>query len=116
MEDFSGNRTGTGGLVTFADSGWLLSIVMFHQPHFRGQPAERPVFWGYGLRGDRPGDVVRKPMAQATGGGDPRRTRRPASAEPASAPAFSTGAGHPLPHALHHQPVHAAPHGRPRRR
>jgi oleate hydratase len=67
MEDFSGNRTGTGGLVTFVDSGWLMSIVMLHQPHFRGQPAGRPVFWGYGLRGDRPGDMVRKPMEQATG-------------------------------------------------
>ncbi|MFP1630978.1 oleate hydratase [Zhengella sp. ZM62] len=67
MEDFSSNRTGTGGLVTFADSGWLMSIVMFHQPHFRDQPADRPVFWGYGLRGDRPGDAVRKPMAEATG-------------------------------------------------
>jgi oleate hydratase len=67
MEDFSSNRTGTGGLVTFADSGWLMSIVMFHQPHFRRQPARRPVFWGYGLRGDRFGDEVRKPMALATG-------------------------------------------------
>ncbi|HBG97993.1 MAG TPA: oleate hydratase [Rhodobacteraceae bacterium] len=68
MEDFSSNRTGTGGLVTFLDSGWLMSIVMFHQPHFRGQPAERPVFWGYGLRGDRSGDAIAKPMAEATGG------------------------------------------------
>jgi len=67
MEDFSSNRTGTGGLVTFADSGWLTSIVMLHQPHFHGQPAGRPVFWGYGLRGDRPGDVIAKPMAQASG-------------------------------------------------
>ena len=67
MEDFSSNRTGTGGLVTFADSGWLMSVVMFHQPHFRDQPAGRPVFWGYGLRGDRPGDAARKPMAEATG-------------------------------------------------
>ena len=67
MEDFTGNRTGTGGLVTFANSGWMLSMVVFHQPHFCGQPIERPVIWGYGLRGDRPGDVVRKPMAQATG-------------------------------------------------
>ena len=38
MEEFSGNRTGTGGLVTFVDSGWLMSIVVFHQPHFRSQP------------------------------------------------------------------------------
>lgn len=67
MEDFSSNRTGTGGLVTFTDSGWLLSIVMVHQPHFRGQPADRPVFWGYGLRGDRLGDAVKKPMEQTTG-------------------------------------------------
>lgn len=67
MEDFTRNRTGTGGLVTFAESGWLMSIVMFHQPHFRGQPANQPVFWGYGLRGDRPGDAIAKPMAQATG-------------------------------------------------
>ena len=66
MEDFSSDRTGTGGLVTFVDSGWLMSIVMFHQPHFRGQSANRPVFWGYGLRGDRPGDAVRKPIADAT--------------------------------------------------
>lgn len=67
MEDFTSNRTGTGGLVTFAESGWLMSIVMFHQPHFRDQPAERPVFWGYGLRGERAGDSIAKPMAQATG-------------------------------------------------
>ncbi len=67
MEDFSSNRTGTGGLVTFVDSGWLMSIVMFHQPHFRGQPANRPVFWGYGLRGERSGNAVRKPMAEASG-------------------------------------------------
>ncbi|MEO1207794.1 MAG: oleate hydratase [Pseudomonadota bacterium] len=67
MEEFSSNRTGTGGLVTFVDSGWLMSIVMFHQPHFRGQPSGRPVFWGYGLRGDRHGNQVHKPMARATG-------------------------------------------------
>ncbi len=67
MEDYSGNRTGTGGLVTIADSGWLMSFVIFHQPHFRGQQHGRYVFWGYGLRGDRPGDVVKKPMWQATG-------------------------------------------------
>ncbi|MFC2967768.1 oleate hydratase [Acidimangrovimonas pyrenivorans] len=67
MEDFTGNRTGTGGLVTFADSGWILSIVLFHQPHFRGQKHGTYVFWGYGLRGDRPGDFVDKRMWQATG-------------------------------------------------
>jgi oleate hydratase len=67
MEDFTNNRTGTGGLVTFAGSGWTLSIVLFHQPHFRGQKHGTYTFWGYGLRGDRTGDFVKKPMWQATG-------------------------------------------------
>lgn len=64
---FTGNPTGTGGLVTFAGSGWLLSVVAFHQPHFRAQPDGTGVFWGYGLRGDRPGDAVAVPMWSATG-------------------------------------------------
>jgi oleate hydratase len=67
MEAFTGNRTGTGGLVTIAGSGWILSVVMFHQPHFRDQAKGKYVFWGYGLRGDRPGDFVKKPMWEATG-------------------------------------------------
>ena len=67
IEDFSNNRTGTGGLITFADSGWTLSFVLFHQPHFRGQKHGAYTFWGYGLRGDRPGDFVNKPMWEATG-------------------------------------------------
>jgi len=67
MEDFTNNRTGTGGLVTFADSNWILSVVLFHQPHFRAQKHGAYTFWGYGLRGDRPGDFVKKPMWEATG-------------------------------------------------
>jgi oleate hydratase len=67
MEDFTDNRTGTGGLITFAGSGWTLSIVLFHQPHFREQAHGTYTFWGYGLRGDRPGDYARKPMWEATG-------------------------------------------------
>ncbi|MCE8513658.1 oleate hydratase [Ruegeria pomeroyi] len=67
MEDFTNNRTGTGGLVTFAGSGWTLSLVMLHQPHFRAQEHGTYVFWGYGLRGDRNGDFVKKPMSEATG-------------------------------------------------
>ncbi|MFZ7092713.1 oleate hydratase [Primorskyibacter sp. 2E233] len=67
MEDFTNNRTGTGGLITFAGSGWILSIVLFHQPHFRDQKHGTYTFWGYGLRGDRPGDFVKKPMWEATG-------------------------------------------------
>ncbi len=64
---FSGNQPGTGGLVTFKDSSWLLSVVLAHQPHFRDQPAGVQVFWGYSLFPDRVGNFVAKPMAECNG-------------------------------------------------
>jgi oleate hydratase len=67
MESFSGNRAGTGGLVTFKDSNWLLSIVLAHQPHFIDQPADIQVFWGYALHPDRIGNFVGKPMSECNG-------------------------------------------------
>ncbi len=67
LEEFTGNRTGTGGLVTFKDSSWLMSIVAFRQPHFRNQPEDVTVLWGYGLFVDKEGDYIKKPMSQATG-------------------------------------------------
>jgi oleate hydratase len=67
MHRFSRNEAGTGGLVTFKDSSWLMSIVLAHQPHFVGQPADVQVFWGYALFPDRIGDFVAKPMADCAG-------------------------------------------------
>lgn len=67
MNQFSGNEPGTGGLVTFKDSNWLMSIVLAHQPHFRNQPDGVQVFWGYSLFPDRVGNFVPKPMAECTG-------------------------------------------------
>jgi len=67
MNKFSGNEAGTGGLVTFKDSAWLMSIVLAHQPHFPNQPADVQVFWGYALFPDRVGDFVPKPMAECNG-------------------------------------------------
>jgi oleate hydratase len=67
METFSGNAAGTGGLVTFKDSNWLMSIVLYHQPHFVGQPKDVQVFWGYALHPDRVGDFVAKPMSECGG-------------------------------------------------
>jgi oleate hydratase len=49
------------------ESSWLASIVLPHQPHFIGQPADVDVFWGYGLFVDRPGDFVKKPMSACSG-------------------------------------------------
>jgi oleate hydratase len=67
MEAFSGNKAGTGGLVTFKDSRWLMSVVLAHQPHFANQPADVQVFWGYALHPDRIGDFVAKPMSECSG-------------------------------------------------
>ena len=67
IEAFSGNRAGTGGLVTFKDSAWLMSIVLAHQPHFTDQPAGVQVFWGYALHPDRIGDFVPKSMSNCDG-------------------------------------------------
>jgi oleate hydratase len=67
MNQFSGNEAGTGGLVTFKDSNWLMSIVLAHQPHFINQPADVQVFWGYSLFPDRVGNFVPKPMAECNG-------------------------------------------------
>lgn len=67
METFTGNKPGTGGLVTFIDSNWLMSVVLPYQPHFLSQPAGVYLFWGYGLFPDEPGNFVPKKMSECTG-------------------------------------------------
>ncbi len=67
MEEFTGNPAGTGGLVTFRDSNWLMSVVLAYQPHFANQPDDVWVFWGYGLHPERRGNLVDKPMAECSG-------------------------------------------------
>jgi len=67
MMDFTGNVAGTGGLVTFKDSNWLMSVVLARQPHFVDQPGDVQVFWGYGLFPDRIGNFVPKPMSACNG-------------------------------------------------
>ncbi|MEV5845302.1 oleate hydratase [Streptomyces sp. NPDC051985] len=67
IEELSGNLPGTGGLMTFKHSSWLMSIVVPHAPHFEGQPEDVYTLWGYGLFVDRDGDFVGKPMARCTG-------------------------------------------------
>ncbi len=67
MERFTGNEAGSGGLVTFCDSSWLMSVVLAYQPHFLNQPDDCWVFWGYGLYPERCGDHVGKPMLACSG-------------------------------------------------
>lgn len=67
MEQFTGNKPGTGGLVTLMDSNWLMSVVLPYQPHFLNQPEDVSVFWGYGLFPDEEGNYVKKRMSDCTG-------------------------------------------------
>ena len=67
VRDFTGNVPGEGGLITFAQSPWLASIVIPFQPHFIGQPDGVSVFWGYGLKMDTLGTFVPKAMADCSG-------------------------------------------------
>jgi oleate hydratase len=67
VTEFSDNQPGTGGLITFKDSNWLMSIVLAYQPHFANQPADVQVFWGYALFPDRVGNFVPKPMSECNG-------------------------------------------------
>ena len=67
IENFTGNIPGSGALMTFKDSAWLLSSVVAAQPHFANQPQEVTCFWGYGLYIQADGDYVKKPMRDCTG-------------------------------------------------
>ncbi|MBP0450557.1 oleate hydratase [Kitasatospora sp. RG8] len=67
IEEFSGNAPGTGALMTFKDSPWLMSIVVPRPPHFDGQPDDVFTLWGYGLFTDTTGEHTGKVMAECTG-------------------------------------------------
>jgi oleate hydratase len=65
-DPYSG-MTVTGGIITFADSAWLMSFTVNRQPHFPDQPDDLIVLWVYALHMDTPGDYVKKPMPACTG-------------------------------------------------
>ncbi|MFZ2068240.1 MAG: oleate hydratase [Xanthobacteraceae bacterium] len=67
MAALTGSKAGRGGLVTLKDSGWVLSLSVFHQPEIIGQSPGTSIWWGYGLYPDRNGDFVKKRMDQCTG-------------------------------------------------
>ena len=67
IQSFTRNHPGGGALVTFKDSAWRLSIVVARQPHFKNQPLDTQIFWGYSLNMFVNGDYVKKPMYKCTG-------------------------------------------------
>lgn len=67
IEEYSSNIPGSGALMTFKESNWLMSIVVAAQPHFKGQTDDETIFWGYGLYTGKVGDYVKKTMRACTG-------------------------------------------------
>ena len=65
-DPFSG-RVVTGGIVSVKDSSWEMSWTVNRQPHFKQQPKDQIVVWVYSLLVDKPGDYVKKTMAECTG-------------------------------------------------
>lgn len=65
-DPYSG-KTVTGGIITFTDSSWVLSVTCNRQPHFPGQPDDVLVVWVYALLMDKEGNYVRKTMPACTG-------------------------------------------------
>lgn len=60
-------KTVTGGIITFTDSNWVLSVTINRQPHFPGQPDDVVVMWVYALLMDQPGNHVAKAMPECSG-------------------------------------------------
>ena len=58
---------GRGGLISFKESNWLMTIKFNHHPAFPGQPDDAVVWWGYGLNPDSEGNFVKKRMVDCTG-------------------------------------------------
>jgi len=65
-DPYSG-KTVTGGVITFTDSNWVLSVTCNRQPHFPGQPKDVLVLWAYALLMDQNGNFVKKTMPACTG-------------------------------------------------
>lgn len=67
MEKLTGNKTGTGGLVTIKNSNWKMTITIPAQPYFKNQPKGTYVCWGYGLTPENIGNHIKKKMTDCTG-------------------------------------------------
>lgn len=65
-DPYSG-KTVTGGIITFTDSNWVMSVTCNRQPHFPDQPKDVLVLWVYALLMDKDGNHVKKAMPACTG-------------------------------------------------
>lgn len=65
--ELTGDKPGTGALLTLADCPWVLNISVPQQPVFATQPKTVHVIWGYGLHPEKEGKYVKKPMELCSG-------------------------------------------------
>ena len=65
-DPYSGSIVSSGP-VTIRDSNWLYGFSISRQPHFRAQKKNEIVVWTYGLLSDKPGNYVKKKIADCTG-------------------------------------------------
>lgn len=63
----TGDKPGTGALLTVMESPWGLNISVPHQPVFATQPKAVQVIWGYALHPEEKGKYVEKPMVSCSG-------------------------------------------------
>jgi len=67
LEKITKKKAGSEGPITIKDSNWVISFALPNQPHFKDQPDDIQVFWGYGLYPDKLGNFVKKKMSECTG-------------------------------------------------
>lgn len=65
--NLTGDKPGTGALLTIQESPWGITISVPHQPVFATQPKLVHVIWGYAFHPDRIGKYIEKPMLQCSG-------------------------------------------------
>ena len=54
-------------ILSCIDSNWGLGLHVPFQPHFRNQPEDTTVMFGYGLYGNTQGNYIKKTMTESTG-------------------------------------------------
>jgi len=54
-------------ILSCIDSNWGLGLHVPFQPHFRNQPPDTTVMFGYGLYGNIQGNYIKKTMTESTG-------------------------------------------------
>lgn len=67
LEEITKTTAGKEGPITIKDSNWFIAFALPYNPHFKNQPQNMRLLWGYGMFADKEGNFVKKPMSDCTG-------------------------------------------------